>query len=127
MNKLILEPTAQNIEGYKKVQNNEVYWLTADFFLFDRRLEEELSVIFDAYVEAVMEDDKEDEDEELRRIGFSIGRRIVKAARKAGLSPQDYRDHFNNYATVIFTPICIWQKGESGEIRYSLMSNLPKG
>lgn len=124
MNKFILEPTDENLECLKKVKGREVYWHTVDFLQFDPRLEDELSVIFDAYMDALMESEEDDEDEAIRKIGFSIGRMLVKAARKIGISPQDYRDQFNNYATVISTPICIWRKNESGEMSYSLMSNL---
>jgi hypothetical protein len=57
-------------------------------------------------------------------MGFSIGRLIVKAARKAGISSKEYREQFDNYVKVIWTPICIWQKNESGEVNCSLLSNL---
>ena len=124
MNKFILEPTNENLERLKKVQGRESYWHTADFFQFDPSLKDELSIIFDAYMDALMESEAENEDEAIRKIGFSIGRMLVKAARKIGISPQDYRDQFNNCATVIWTPICIWRKNESGEMSYSLMSNL---
>ena len=119
----ILEPTDENLERLKKIKGKEVYWHTADFFQFDSSLENELSVIFDTYMDALME--SEEEDEAIRKIGFSIGRMLVKAARKIEISPEDSRDQFNNFATVIWTPICIWRKDESGKISYSLMSNLP--
>ena len=125
MNKLILEPNDENLERLKKVKGKEIYWHSADFFQFDPSLENELSVIFDTYMDALMESEEEDEDEAIRKIGFSIGRMLVKAARKIGISPEDCRNQFNNYATVIWTPICMWRKDESGEISYSLMSNLP--
>ena len=124
MNKFFLEPTDENLECHKKVQSGKFYWHTADFFQFEHSIEDELSVIFDVYMDALMESDQEDEDEAIRKIGFSIARMLVKVARKAGISPQDCRDQFNNYATVISTPICIWRKNKSGEISYSLMSNL---
>ena len=123
-NKFVLEPTDENLERHKRVQGGKVYWHSADFFQFDCSLEKELSVIFDAYMDALMESDEEDEDETERKIGLSLGRMIVKAARRVGISSQDYRDQFNNYATVIWTPICIWRKDNSGKISYSLMSNL---
>jgi hypothetical protein len=124
INNFVLEPTHENLERLKKVKGREVYWHTVDFFQFDPSLEDGLSVIFDTYVDALMESEEENEDEAIRKIGFSIGRMLVKAARKIGISSQVYRDQFNNYATVIWTPICIWQKDESGGMRYSLMSNL---
>jgi hypothetical protein len=52
---------------------------------------------------------------------------IVKAAREAGISPQDYRDQFNNYVAVIWTPICIWRKDELGKTSYSVVSGLQSG
>lgn len=125
MNKFVLEPTDENLERYKRVNGTNTYWHTADFFQFDRSFEDELSIILDAYIDALKESDEDDEDEAVRKIGFSIGKMLVKAARKAGISPQDYRDQFNNFATVIWTPICIWRKDNSGEISYSLKSNLP--
>ncbi len=124
MNNFVLEPTHENLERYKRVQGEETYWHTADFFLFDPNIKNELSIIFDSYMEAFMESDEEDEDEASRKIAFSLGRMIVKAAREIGVSPKDFRDQFNNYATVIWTPICIWRKENLGEISYSLMSGL---
>ena len=124
MNKFILDPTDENLERLKKFNGREIYWHTADFFQFDPSLEDELSAIFHVYMDALMESEEENEDEAIRKIDFSIGRMLVNAARKIGISPQDYRDQFNNYTTVIWTPICIWRKDESGEMSYSLMSNL---
>jgi len=123
MNKFVLEPTDENLERLKKTKGREVYWHTADFFQFDPAIEDELSVIFDAYMDALMESEDDEENAALK-IGFSIGRMLVKSARRIGISSQDYRDQFNNYATVIFTPICIWRKDKSGEISYSLKSSL---
>lgn len=121
MNKFILEPTDENLERCKKVQGIKTYWHTIDFFQFDKNLEDELSIIFDAYMDALMQSD---EDEAVRKISFSIGRMLIKAARKVDVSPQDYRDQFNNYATVISTPICIWRKDKLGEFSYSLKNSL---
>lgn len=75
-------------------------------------------------MDALMESDEEDEEKIIRKMGFSIGRLIVKAAKKTGISPNEYRDQFENYVKVIWTPICIWQKNESGAVNYSLMSSL---
>jgi hypothetical protein len=124
MNTFIVEPTAENLERYKRVQGEKVYWHTADFFWFDPSLEDELAAIFDAYMDALMESEEDDDDEAIRKLIFPIGRLLIKAAQKAGISPQDYRDQFNNYATVIWTPICIWYKDESGHVRHTLKSNL---
>lgn len=123
INKFFLEPTDENLERLRKGKGKEVYWHTADFFLYDPNLADELSIILDAYMEELMESE-DDEDEAIRKIGFSTGRMLVKAAKKIGISSQDYRDQFNNFATVIWTPICIWRKDESGKISHSLMSNL---
>lgn len=49
MNKFILKPTDENLERLKKVKGTTVYWHTADFFRYDSAIEDELSVIFDAY------------------------------------------------------------------------------
>ena len=84
-----------------------------------------MSVIFDAYMDVLMESDEEDENEAIGN--FLIGRIIVKAAREAGISPQDYRDQFNNYVAVIWSPICIWRKDELGKTSYSLVSGLQSG
>ena len=84
-----------------------------------------MSVIFDAYIDVLMESDEEDENEAIGN--FLIGRMIVKAAREAGISPQDYRDQFNNYVAVIWSPICIWRKDELGKTSYSLVSGLQSG
>ena len=86
-----------------------------------------MSVIFDAYMDVLMESDEEDENEAIGKKFFSIGRMIVKAAREAGISPQDYRDQFNNYVAVIWSPICIWRKDELGKTSYSLVSGLQSG
>lgn len=124
MNKFIVEPTDENLKRYRRVQNGVTYWHTADFFQFNKNLEDDLSTIFEAYMDALMESDEEDEEKIIRKMGFSIGRLIVKAAKKAGISPNEYRDQFENYVKVIWTPICIWQKNESGAVNYSLMSSL---
>ena len=124
INKFVLEPTDENLEHLKKVKGRQTYWHTTDFFQFDHSLENELSEIFDVYIDALMDSDEENEDEAIRKVGFLIGRMIVKAAQKAGISSQDYRDQFNNYATVILTPICIWYKDSLGNLHYSLMDNL---
>lgn len=124
MNKFVLEPTDENLERLKKTKDQAVYWYTADFFQFDPSIEDELSVIFDAYMDALMASDEKDEAETTHKIGFSIGRMLVKTARKIGISSQDCRDQFNHYAKVIWTPICIWRKDESGETSYSLKSSL---
>ena len=122
MNKFVLEPTDENLERHKRVNGTNTYWHTADFFQFNDSFKDELDLILDAYIDAIRESEEEDEDEIVRKIGFSIGKMLVKAARKAGISPQDYRDQFNNYASVIWTPICIWRKDNSGKIDYTLMS-----
>lgn len=119
-NKYVIEPTVENLERYQRVEGTKTYWHTSDFFKYDRNLEAELSDILNAYTDALEEFDEECE----RTIELSIGRRIVKAARKAGISPQDYRDQFNNFGAVIWTPICIWREDESGNMRYSLTNSL---
>ena len=127
MNKFVVEPTDENLELYKTVKGSKSYWHTADFFQFNHNFENEMSVIFDAYMDVLMESDEEDENEAIGKNFFSIGRMIVKAAREAGISPQDYRDQFNNYVAVIWTPICIWRKDELGKTSYSLVSGLQSG
>ncbi|WP_373478318.1 hypothetical protein [Geminocystis sp.] len=118
MNKFILEPTDENLERLKKIKGTKVYWHTADFFRFDSSIRDELSIIFDDYMDIFFEWKPTDKNE------FSIARMIVKAARKNKISPQDYRDQFENYITVIWTPVCLWRKDEFGKISYSLKSNL---
>lgn len=48
-----------------------------------------------------------DGDGDARKIGFSSARLIVKAARKVGISSRNYEEQFNNFATVIWTPVCV--------------------
>lgn len=124
MSQFLLEPTEDNLKRYERVKNGKRYWHTADFWLFDSRLEDEFSEIFDVYMEMLMADESEDETPALSKIGFSIGRMLVQSARRAGISPRDYCDQFNNYTTVIWLPICIWTTDEAGELHYSLRSNL---
>jgi hypothetical protein len=52
MNKFIVELTDENLKRYRRVQNGVTYWHTEDFFRFDRNLEDDLSTIFDAYMDA---------------------------------------------------------------------------
>lgn len=65
-----------------------------------------------------------DGDGDARKIGFSSARLIVKAARKVGISSRNYEEQFNNFATVIWTPVCVWHEDKSGKISHSLMSSL---
>ena len=123
INKFVLEPTDENLERYKITKNDKIYWHTADFFKYEPKLENELSDIFDVYMDAIMDtEDEEDEDEVIRKMGFSIAKIIVKIAKRLNISSKDLRDQFNNYATVIWTPICVWKKDDSGKISYSLVS-----
>ena len=123
INKFVLEPTDENLERYKIIKNGKIYCHTADFFKYEPKLENELSDIFDVYMDAIIDtEDEDDEDEVNRKIGFSIARMIVKTAKRLNISSKDLRDQFNNYATVIWTPICVWKKDDSGKINYSLIS-----
>ena len=63
MNKFVVEPTDENLELYKRVKGSKSYWHTADFFQFNHNLKNEMSVIFDAYMDVLMESDEEDENE----------------------------------------------------------------
>ena len=76
----------------------------------------------DAIIDGEGED--EDEDAELRRIGYSIGKMIVMAAKRLNISSRDLRNQFNNYATVVWTPVCVCRKNDSGKISRSLMSGI---
>ncbi|GAB4138890.1 MAG: hypothetical protein Fur0046_13710 [Cyanobacteria bacterium J069] len=124
INQFVLEPTEDNLKRYERVKNGSRYWHTADFWLCDSRFESEFEDIFDVYLDLLMADDEADEATAAHKIGFSTGRMLVKAARASGISPRDYRDQFNNYTMVIWTPICIWTKDEAGYFNYSLRSNL---
>ena len=124
INRFVLEPTDENLERHKRIKNGNIYWHTADFYKYDPKLEDELSEIFDAYMDAIMNDEGEDEDAELRRIGYSIGKMIVLTARRLKISPKDLRDWFDNFATVVWTPICVWKKDNSGKLSPSLMSGI---
>lgn len=124
MNKFTLEPTDENLERFKRFQDGKAYWHTADFFHFDCKLSNELSIIFDVYIDKMMESVDDNDEVIIHKIEFSIARMLVKAARETGISPQDYRDQFNNYAMVVWTPICIWYKDESGNIRHCFRNNL---
>jgi len=125
MNKFVVEPTDKNIELYKTVKGSKSYWHTADFFSLTTTLKMKCrSFLMPTwmYLWSLMKRTKM----RLSAI-FLIGRMIVKAAREAGISPQDYRDQFNNYVAVIWTPICIWRKDELGKTSYSLVSGLQSG
>ena len=63
MNKFVVEPTDENLELYKRVKGSKSYWHTTNFFQFNHNLENEMSVIFDAYMDVLMESDEEDENE----------------------------------------------------------------
>ncbi|NEO84397.1 MAG: hypothetical protein F6J87_09110 [Spirulina sp. SIO3F2] len=123
MNKFILEPTDENLERLKRSEAGKVYWHTKDFFWFDPAIENELATLLETYMDVVMESE-EDDDKVDRRLVIVIGRMLVELARKVGTSAQDCRNQFDNFIAVIWTPICIWHKDESGKIRYSLKSKL---
>ena len=124
-NKFVLEPTNENLERYKKLKDGKVYWQTADFFKYDPELENILSKILDVYMDAMMDDDGEDDEDRVeRRIAYSIAKMIVIEARKLNISSKDLRKQFDNFATVIWTPICVWKKDDSGKINYLLISGL---
>ncbi|MBD2073038.1 hypothetical protein H6F86_03875 [Phormidium sp. FACHB-592] len=121
----LIEPTDQNLQRYQRETNGMSYWHTADFFYYDKALEVCLSDLFDTYTDLLFESDDVDEDTVLRRVNFQMGRLLIQTARERGIAPQALRDQLNNFATVIWTPICIWHKNLSGEMSYALMSSLP--
>lgn len=58
MNKFILEPTDENLERFKKkLKEQQFIGIQPIFFRYDSAIEDELSVIFDAYSD-VFEDGK---------------------------------------------------------------------
>lgn len=126
MNKFQVEPTDENLERFKQVQGDVIYWHTKDFWTFDESLRGDLGYILNFATDALFDEDL-DEPEEVaeRRLAFATGRLIVQTAKEIGMSPRDFRDQFNNFTTVIWTPICIWYKDEAGEMKYQLRSNLP--
>lgn len=121
----LVEPTEQNLQRYQRETNGMRYWHTADFFRYDETLEDWLAHLFDTYAELLFESDDVDEDTVIRRATFKIGRLLIQTAREKNIAPQALRNQLNNYATAIWTPICIWHKQPSGEVSYTLMSNLP--
>jgi hypothetical protein len=121
----LVEPTDQNLQRYQRETNGISYWHTADFFRYDKTLKDSLAHLFDTYTEMLFESDAVDEDTAIRRVNFKMGRLLIQAARERGIAPQALRDQLNNFATVIWTPICIWHKNPSGEMSYALMSSLP--
>ena len=64
--------------------------------------------------------DSEDENK------FTLGRIVVNAARKAGISSREYLEQLDNYQVVMLTPVCIWYKDKLGNMKYTLSSNLPQ-
>lgn len=121
----LVEPTDQTLQRYQREANGIRYWHTADFFRYDQTLEDLLANLFDTYTDLLFESDEDDEDAVIRRVNFKLGRLLIQTARERGIAPQALRDQLNNFATVIWTPICIWRKSPSGEVSYTLMSNLP--
>ncbi|MGI0486403.1 hypothetical protein ACN4EK_13265 [Pantanalinema rosaneae CENA516] len=121
----LVEPTDQNLQRYQREANSISYWHTADFFRYDKTLEDSLSNLFDTYTDLLFESDEDDEDTAIRRVNLKMGRLLIQTARERGIAPKELRDQLNNFATVIWTPICIWRKRPSGEMSYTLMSNLP--
>ena len=45
----LVEPTDENLQRYQREANGTKYWHTADFFRYDKTLEDCLSDLFDAY------------------------------------------------------------------------------
>lgn len=125
MRQFFLEPTDENLKRFRRVDGDTAYWRTIDFFLFDPDLEDGFFSILEYEMDATEANNTHDKEAE-RKHKFSLGRMIIRAARAAGISPNDYRIQYSHYATVIWTPICIWRKDESGAIHYSLMNNLPR-
>ncbi|MDV3001172.1 MAG: hypothetical protein N5P05_002778 [Chroococcopsis gigantea SAG 12.99] len=125
MNDYIVDPNDENLKRLQRFNGGEVYWHTEDFFRFDSDLTDELDAIFEVYMDAFKESEGDDDEVAERRVGFLTAKKIVETARRLGISPRNLRDQFDNFATVVFTPICLWRRDEPGVIHRSLMSNLP--
>ncbi|MBD2261113.1 hypothetical protein [Pseudanabaena sp. FACHB-2040] len=121
----MLEPTDENLERYQREANGVRYWHTADFFLYDKPLEIFLSNLLDIYNDLLFNSDDVDEETEMRRFSFKFGRPLIQQARELGIAPRDLGEQFDNYATVIWLPVCIWQKDAFGKMGYTLMNNIP--
>ena len=107
-----IKPTREKLNSLKHTKNGLTYWHTADFFPFDDELGDSLSDTGLALM---------DVEEEQR---FTQGKIIVKAAREAGISAQEYLEQLSNFELVMLTPICVWQEDENGNFKYSLGSSL---
>ncbi|MFM7427415.1 MAG: hypothetical protein ACKO7W_20850 [Elainella sp.] len=122
----ILEPTPENLQRYRRERDDITYWHTADFWRYDDDLQDCLADLSDTYTELLFGSDEPDEDRALRQIQLKMGRLIIEEARARGIDPKNLRDQLNAYATILMTPICIWKTSPTGEISYSLNSNLPR-
>lgn len=123
-NLYITEPTTSNLELYKKTKCDISYWHTKDFFKFDEKIVDKLDYLLDVYMDALTDSESENEENDIFKIEFKLGRLIVKTAQELDIEPRDLKDQLNNYASVIWTPICIWKKDESGTVKYTLCSGL---
>ena len=90
------------------------------FFPVSPELKRSLSKTQETYLDLIMELEDDEDD----KINFKLGRLIVKAAKQAGVPAKQYLEEFDNFMKIIWTPICIWCKNDSGKINYSLSSSL---
>lgn len=118
---MFIEPTEENLKRLKQSKNGIDYWQTADFFPVSPELKRSLSKTQETYLDLIMELEDDDEND---KINFKLGRLIVKAAKQAGVPSKQYLEEFDNFMKIIWTPICIWRKDDSGKINYSLRSSL---
>ena len=116
-----VKPNEENLKRFKQSKNGIDYWHTADFFPVSPELESILSKTHETYLDLIME---LEDDEENDKTNFKLGKLIVKAAKQAGVPSKQYLEEFDNFMKIIWTPICIWYKDDSGKINYSLRSSL---
>lgn len=95
--------------------------MASRFFPVSPELERSLSKTQETYLDLIMELEDDNEND---KINFTLGRLLVKAAKQASVPSIQYLGEFDNFMKIIWTPICIWCKDDSGKITYSLRSSL---
>lgn len=116
---MIIQPTPENLERLKQTQDDITYWLTADFFPVNPELKDSLTKVYDQVMDVVFEEEIEDS-----AATFTIGRIVVKEARRLNMSPKDYNKQLSNFNRIVLVPICFWEQNESGNWNYTLSSSI---
>ncbi|MGM3309207.1 hypothetical protein ACSQ6I_25070 [Anabaena sp. WFMT] len=109
---MYIEPNITDLISLKQEIQGLTYWRTEDFFPYSEDLEVSLgeTTFILNYVDY--------------KNNFAIAKIIIKAAKKAGITPQEYLQQLNNYGNILSKPFCFWKQDQSGKWQYKLTNTL---